>query len=1036
MNPGVYSVNHSRIIFALTFIVLVGGVFAYQNLGRLEDPEFTIKQALIVTPYPGASPEEVAREVTNPIESACQQMGQVDRVESESTRGRSLVRVHIKDQYHKDRIPQVWDELRRKVNDVQSRLPPSVRGTSQVVDDFGDVYGIFMAITGKGFSQPELRRYADATRRELQLVSGVAKVDLFNEQQEVVFLEMSRPRLARLGINENQIYAQLQAKNVVADGGRVRVGGQYVVIDPTGGFRSAEDMLDLVIGSDSSGHQLLLRDVATIERSYEDPPRRLFRYDSQPAIGIGISTVPGGNVVTMGDGVLKKLAEMKSNQPIGIEFHDVNFQPTAVTEATKGFTFNLIKATTIVFVVLLFAMGRKAGFIIGFVLFLTIMGTFLVMYMKGDLLMERISLGALIIALCMLTDNAIVVTEGFKIGIEAGKDKLQVIRDVIAQNQWPLFGATGIAVLAFAAIGLSEDSSGELLSSLFWVIFISLTLSWVAAITVTPLLAYLFLKPSADGHSLEHAYDGQFFQTYRRFLALALRFRYTVLAATILLFFATLYGFTKLDQSFFPPATRPQFMVDTFLPAGTHIRVSEEYAGEVERYLLAQPGIKHVSSFVGGGALRFLLVYSAEQPNTGYVQFLVEVDDWRKIDELVPKVQKYLEAHYPNANTNTRKFQLGPGSNGRVQVRFSGPDPATLRALAGQAQSIIEDSGEAVGVRSDWRQPEKVIRPKVLELQAHRNGLTRVDVAQALESGFPGRVVGFYREPGGAGTGVFPQEARLLPIIARPPLAERNDVDEINNLQIWSPVAGRMIPMSQVVSGVEVEWENPIVMRRDRMSTVTVLADGRGVLPSHLLNSVRQKIEQIKLPSGYLREWGGEYEDSNNARESLARQLPAAVLGMVFIVVCLFNSMRATAVICLAVPLALIGAVAGLLITSNPFGFMSLLGLLALGGEQVKNSVVLVEEIFLQIHEGKEPYAAVLQAGIHRLRPVLLVVVTSVLGMIPLLLDPFFSGMAAVIMFGLAFAAVLTMIVVPVLYAIFFRVPTPDAGFTEAPRTV
>jgi multidrug efflux pump subunit AcrB len=1036
MNPGIYSVTHSRVVYAVVFIALVGGIYAYRNLGRLEDPEFTIKQALIVTPYPGASPEEVAKEVTNPIENACQQMGQVDYVESESSRGRSLVRVHIKDRYHKDRIPQVWDELRRKVNDVQPRLPPSVRGSSMVIDDFGDVYGIFLGITGKGFSQSEIRRYADAVRRELQLVPGVAKVDLYSEQQEVVFLEMSRVRLAQFAINENQIYSQLQARNVVADGGRVRIGGQYVVINPTGGFKSAEEMLDLVIGSDSSGHQLQLRDVATIERAFEDPPRRLFRYDSQPAIGLGISTAPGGNVVTMGDGVRKKLEEMKHNQPVGLEIHDVNFQPTQVSEATRAFTFNLVKAVTIVFVVLLFAMGRKPGFIIGFVLFITIIGTFLVMYLKGGLLLERISLGALIIALCMLTDNAIVITEGLKVGIEAGRDKLEVIREVVAHNQWPLFGATAIAVLAFAAIGLSEDSAGELLSSLFWVIFISLAISWVAAITITPLLAYLFLKPSTDGHSEEHAHDGRLFQIYRRLLVAALRFRFMVLIATILLFVAALYGFRHIDQSFFPPATRPQFMVDTFLPAGTHIRVSEAYAAEVERYLLAQPGITHVSSFIGLGALRFLLVYSSEQPNSGYVQFLVEVDDWKKIDGLVPKIQQHLEETYPNANVNVKKFQLGPGSGGRVQVRFSGPDPDILRSLADQAQNILNDSGEAVGVRVDWRQREKVVRPEVMELQAHRSGLTRVDVARALQDGFDGRVIGFYREPEGGGRGIFPQDARFLPIISRPPKDERNDVNQINNLQIWSPVAGRMIPLRQVVSGVEVGWEDPIVMRRDRMPTITVFADARRVLPSQLMNAVREKVEQIKLPPGYSQEWGGEYEDSNSARESLASQLPAAVLAMVFIVVCIFNSFRATVVICVAVPLAIIGAVAGLLITNNPFGFMALLGLLALGGEQIKNSIVLVEEIYILMGQGKEPYAAILQAGVNRVRPVFLVVATTVLGMIPLLLDPFFSNMAAVIMFGLAFAAVLTMIFVPVLYAIVFKVPSPDRELAETPGTV
>jgi multidrug efflux pump subunit AcrB len=517
---------------------------------------------------------------------------------------------------------------------------------------------------------------------------------------------------------------------------------------------------------------------------------------------------------------------------------------------------------------------------------------------------------------------------------------------------------------------------------------------------------------------------------------MALRFRYVVLVSTILLFVLALYGFKKVDQSFFPPATRPQFMVDTFLPAGTHIRVSEAYAAQVERYLLAQPGVTHVSSFVGLGGLRFMLLYSAEQPNTGYVQFLVEVDDWRKIDGLVPKMQKYLEENYPNANVSVKKFQLGPGSGGRVQVRFSGPDPDILRALADQAQNILNDDPEAVGVRTDWRQREKVVRPEITELQAHRSGLTRVDVARALQGGFDGRVVGFYREPESGGRGIFPQDARFLPIVSRPPKDERSDVNEINNLQIWSPVAGRMVPLRQFVPGVEVGWEDPIVMRRDRMPTITVFADARNVLPSVLLNAVRQKIEEIKLPPGYSREWGGEYEDSNKARASLASQLPAAVLAMAFIVVCIFNSFRATVVICVAVPLAIIGAVAGLLITNNPFGFMALLGLLALGGEQIKNSIVLVEEIYILMEHGKKPYAAILQAGVNRLRPVFLVVATTVLGMIPLLQDPFFANMAAVIMFGLAFAAVLTMIFVPVLYAIVFRVEVPNPELAGASGTV
>lgn len=1035
MNPGVFSVHRPRIILFLVFLVFAGGIFAYLNLGRLEDPEFTIKQALIITPYPGASPEDVATEVTNPIEDAVQQMGQVDRVESQSTRGRSLVIVHIRDRYTSADIPQVWDELRRKVNDVQPRLPPAVRSTSQVIDDFGDVYGIFLAVTGKGFTLPQLRRYTDAVRRELQQVPNVAKVALFAAPQDVVYLEMSRVQLAKLGISQEQIFAQLRSKNTAADGGRVKIGRQYVPVDPTDPFQAPEDMLDMMVGSDSSGHQFMLRDIATIQQGYEDPPSQIFRWDGEPAIGLGISVTPGGNVVRIGQAVTKKLEAMKAVQPVGIEIHAVNFQPTTVSEATREFALNLLKAVSIVFVVLLIAMGRKAGFMVGFVLLITILGTFLVMDLKGDLLLERISLGALIIALCMLTDNAIVITEGLKVGIEAGRDKLEVVREVIEHNQWPLFGATAIAILAFAAIGLSEDSSGEFLRSLFWVICISLTLSWIMSVTVTPLMAYWFIQPGPEGHTEEDAYNNRFFHVYRRLLTAALRFRPVVLVATLLLFAASLFGFSRIDQSFFPASTRPQFLVDSFLPSGTHIQVTSAYAEEVERYLKAQPGVTHVSTFVGGGALRFLLTYFSEQPNSAYAQFLVEVDDWRKTGGLVPKIQTYLDEHYPDANSNVREFMLGPGTGGRVQVRFSGHDPAVLRALAGQAQEILEANRQSVAVRTDWRQPEMVLRPKVLEVQARRNGLTHTDISQALQGGFDGRVVGFFRQQNGNVTGPFPQETRSLPIIARPPAAERSDVDEINNMEIWSPVAGRMIPMRQVVSGTETVWENPMIVRRDRLPTITVLADARGILPSQLFNAVRGKIEAIKLPAGYTREWGGEYEDSNRSRSSLANQIPGALLLMVFIVVCLFNSFRATAVIWAVVPLAIIGATAGLWITGNSFGFMPLLGLLALGGEQIKNSVVLVEEIHIQIHAGKSPYDAILTAGVARLRPVSLVVITTVLGMIPLLLDPFFAGMAAVIIFGLAFACVLTMIIVPVLYAVVFRIPTPQASAAAIPVT-
>lgn len=937
MNPGVLSIRYDRVVLVAMALVLAGGIAAYMQIGRLEDPEFTIKEALIVTPYPGASPEEVALEVTNPIESACQQLGQLKRVESESSRGRSVVTAVIQDRFHQDKIPQVWDELRRKIADVQPQLPPSVRGQSMVIDDFGDVYGIFLAITGDGYTQAELRRYVEFLRRELLLVPSVKKVDLFGQQQEVVFLEISRQRLAQLGIPEEQIYGQLQARNVAADGGRVRVGDQHLVLDPKGGFRSAEDMLGLVIGSDQTGRQLFLRDVATLERGDQDPPRRLLRFDGKPAIGLGISTVPGGNVVKMGEGVRRTLEALKQDQPIGIEIGEINFQPEAVSAATNDFVFNLVKAVSIVFVVLIFAMGRKTGLIIGLVLFLTIMATFLVMQMKGGLLLERISLGALIIALCMLTDNAIIVIEGIKVGIEAGEDKLKVVRETVAQNQWPLFGATAIGVIAFAAIGLSEDRTGEYCNSLFWVILISLSLSWISSVTITPLLSYRSFKPlTGKAAGSRDPYASRPFQIYRGLLVRALRFRWAVVAGCVVAFAAALYGFTKIEQSFFPPATRPQFMVDVFLPAATHIRETEALANDIQRHIRAQPGVTHVTSFIGGGGLRFLLVYSPEGENRAFVQFLVDVDDSRKIDGLMATIQNHLDEEHPNANAVVKKFLLGPGQGGRIQVRFQGPDPRTLRALADQAKNILEEDGAA-------------------------------------------------------------------------------------------PVAGRMIPLNQVTSGAEVVWEDPVVMRRDRFPAVTIHADPRSGLPSQLFNRVRRDIEQIELPAGYSLQWGGEYQDSRDARAALARPLPYVLALMVFIVVLLFNSIRATLLPWMVMPLAIIGVTAGLLLTGMPFGFMALLGVLSLGGEQIKNQIVVLSKIVAEKDKAKSPYQAILDGSTSKMRPVCMVAITTVLGMTPLLTDPFFGAMAVCIMFGLSFASVLSLIVTPVLYAIFFNVHEPAA---------
>jgi multidrug efflux pump subunit AcrB len=535
----------------------------------------------------------------------------------------------------------------------------------------------------------------------------------------------------------------------------------------------------------------------------------------------------------------------------------------------------------------------------------------------------------------------------------------------------------------------------------------------------------LLFNPVTQGTTggKDAAYSGRVFQLYRKFLSASLSARGLVMIIAAAVFVAALFGFTRIDQSFFPPSTRPQFMVDVFLPSAVDIRETEAFAAGVQRYIQAQPHVTHVTSFIGSGGLRFMLVYTPERENRAFVQFLVDVDDDKKIDGLVTGIQKHLDEKYPDANAVAKKFLLGPGGGGRIQARFSGADPAMLRQLADQVEHILQDDGGAIGLRHDWLQTEKVVRPELLEVEARRNGITRVEVAEALQTNFDGRVVGFYREPGSAGSGTYPQETRLLPIVARPPASERGDVGSITSLQIWSPVAGRMIPISQVTSGNEVVFEDPVVMRRNRFPTITVHADPRTGLPSRLFNRVREKIEAIKLPPGYTFEWGGEYEDSKKARTALAKPVPAFLAIMVLIVVALFNSARATVLIWLIMPLAIIGVTTGLLLTGMPFGFMALLGTLALGGELIKNQIVVLSKIIRETEKGKSPYAAILDGCTSKLRPVCMVVLTTVLGSIPLLLDPFFGSMAVCIIFGLIFAAVLSLVVMPALYAIFYRIP-------------
>jgi len=998
------AIDNKVFTLVLTVVILGAGVMAFQGMSRLEDPEFTIKDALVVTPYPGATAFEVEDEVTDSIEIAVQKLGQLDEIESRSVPGLSTVTVTIKDRYDKSTLPQVWDELRRKVNDAQRDLPPGA-GPSLVIDDFGDVYGIFFTVSSDDYSYAELKQVADLLRRELLLVKDVAKVETFGGRVEAVYVELDRDRMSQLGISPDVIVNELREKNLVADAGRVQVGSEFIAIYPTGEFKDISDFENMWLSGGSD--QIYLRDVATVRRAYLEPPASFIVHDGRRSIGVGISTASGGNVVDMGKAVEQRMRELTAQVPLGIEIGIVSLQSDAVTTAIAGFVTSLWQAVLIVIVVLLFFMGVRSGLLIGFILVLTIVGSFIFLAPMGVAL-ERISLGALIIALGMLVDNAIVVVDGMLVRMQQGSEPRQAASEVVAQSAMPLLGATAIAILAFAAIGTSQDSTGEFCRSLFQVVMVSLLFSWVTAVTITPLLGIMFLKPPS-GDPAADPYQSPFYRRFKGVLKSCIRFRWATVVAVLVLFAGSLWGFKFVDQSFFPSATRPQFMVDMWLPLGTDISETGARVAEAERHIRGLDGVTHVTSLVGQGGLRFLLTYGPEKQSSSYAQLLVDVDDPGKIDGLIEEIETYLTATYPSMLAYGAKFQLGPGSTGKIQARFSGPDPDVLRELAASTVAIFADHPNTKAVRTDWRERTKTMRPVLAEQRANLAGIGRTDVANAVREGFQGRTVGLYREGD-----------LLLPVVLRAPEAQRHNVENINQLQIWSPSAQRMIPLRQVVERFETSYADEIVIRRDRKRTLTVYADPISGSSTSLFEELRPQVEALELPSGYTLEWGGEYEDSAKAQGALSASLPTFILIMVLVTIALFNSLRQSAVIWLNVPLALIGVTVGLLATHQPFGFMALLGFLSLSGMLIKNGVVLVDEINLQ-SATKDTFDAIVDSAASRLRPVAMAASTTALGMIPLLFDAFFVSMAITIIAGLMFGTVLTMFVLPVLYSIFYR---------------
>lgn len=1008
MNIGEYSVRNKVISWLLIVIMIGGGLIAYREMGKLEDPAFTIKSAKILTPYPGANAQEVQDELTYHLEDALQRMPQLKRIKMSVSRpGLSDILIDFKDEYKADDLPDIFDELRRKIADVSSSLPPGA-ASPIILDDFGDVYGIYLVLHGEGYSWRELYDTADQIKKQLVLVPGVRKVVIDGEQREVVYLDISRSKIAELGIDLRQIAEVLGSQNVVVDAGSVEVGDDYLRFSPTGAFQSVQEMGDLLISS-SERRLIRLSDIATITRAYEEVPNKIYYVNGQPGLSLGISMAAGENVIAVGRRLDKKVYALLPSVPVGMHMATVYDQPQEVEASVGGFIVSVGQAVAIVIVVLLLFMGLRTGIVIGAVLLITVAGTLFVMNIY-EIELQRISLGALVIALGMLVDNAIVVAEGMQIRMESGMKPTQAASEAVGKTMWALLGGTIIGILAFSAIGLSTDNTGEFASSLFYVILISLSLSWLTAISTTPLLCALLLKPGADSADSD-PYGGKLFQLYRGAVATAIDHRWVTIAAVVGLFLAAVIGFGNVKSGFFPDSNTPLFFVDVWEPEGADIRSTRNDTLRVSEFIRQQPGVLQTTSVIGGPHQRFTLVYDSREPAPVYSQIIVRTETREQIPAVWEATAQYMREKMPWTDPIIKAMRIGPGRDAKIEARFSGPDPAVLRQLSEQAQKIMRDDGYAMDVRDDWRSPVKVPTPVFNEQVGRQLGVDREGLGGALRYAFKGAQVGVYRD----GT-------RLLPIQMRAPESERGDINNVRDIQIFSPVLGRSVPASQVVARYETRMENAVIRGRDRIQTIIASCNPIDGVATPLFERVRAEVEAIELPAGYLLEWGGEYEDSVNAQAGLGQSLPLGFLLMILTSIFLFGKLRQPTIIWLTVPLAIVGITAGLLTTGGAFDFMSLLGALSLVGLLIKNAIVLIEEIDQQIETGKDPYEAVLDSSVSRMRPVMLAATTTILGLIPLLSDVFFVNMSVTIMAGLGFASLLTLTVVPTLYAIFFKI--------------
>ncbi len=997
-------------IKSLLFFVFMGGIISYMNIGKLEDPEIAVKSAVIITQYPGADAHEVELEVTDIIEKAVQKLENVKEIKSRSLPGLSEITVRIETFVKTEDLPQLWDHLRRKVNDVSSKLPAEAHSPI-VNDDYGDVYGIFVAVSSDGYTYEELDKYTEYLKKEYLTVDGIKRIEVYGKKVESIDINFSSEKFASLGINPMYIVKSLRSQLSVSNSGDIVCGTERIKITPGHKISSIEEIGNLLIAAPGQQGSFRLKDIAEVKRSYMKPILNSMNFNSKQALGLAISMEKGVNVIQIGKEFDKKTEELNKDIPAGIHIDKIFFQPDRVSSAIDNFVINLAQSVFIVIVVLLFAMGLRSGMLISSGLVFTILGTIIVMFGFG-IELHRISLAAIIVAMGMLVDNSIVVADGILIDLKKGKDRRKAFVDTAKKTAVPLLGATAIAILAFLPLSLSPNGAGEFLSSLFTVLAISLGLSWVFAMVQTPFNARFFFWKDVKKRDFKNAnpYDSSFYRSFEKIVKSFLHHKTVVMLVTTVILIVSLYCFRYVKVLFMPNLDYNQFMVEYYLPKGSNIDQVSKDLEEIQAEILSWEGVNDVIISVGATPARYTLVRPMNSFNSNYGELILNVKDYNTAQKTTKKIDSYLEQYYPQARSRSRMYNP-MFSEYSIEASFSGPDPKILRDLSSKAEQIMRDEETAIRVTNSWDNRGKELSMVYSTEKGPKVSINRSDMASSIAIATNGLPIGLYHEGD-----------KSLPILLKLENSVSNDINKLYNTPVWG-ARESSIPLSQLIDSSKIVHKDMVIKRIDGSRTIIAQCDpATGYSAPAVWNKLKKKIEDIEIPRGYTFEWKGEHKSSNEANESLFKYFPLAIGLMIIIVIALFNNFKQPIIVFSVVPLAFIGVIAGFLITRQYFNFVGIIGALGLIGMMIKNVIVLLDEINFQLEEGKTRFNAVIDSTISRVRPVMMASGTTILGMFPLLTDVMFQSMAITIMFGLFVGSIITLLIVPVLYSILYNV--------------